>query len=267
MATAKELQSGLTRKLARSATVPYVVFDAADEDAVFSAVLAEAPATLGDQTRGQPEITKHFSETTWFVNVPYEIKTWSATPDSRFSFDTSGGTTHITQSRETIARYGPKKTNHNGLIGLADGRVEGCDIVTPQYTFSETHFFDDIDVDNDYKQILFRLTGRVNDASFKGFTQGEVLFLGATGSRQGDDANDKWEIAFRFAASENEGVLSVGSITGIDKKGWQYLWIEYFEAEVTDDGGKKHLAKTPGGVYIERVYREGDFSTLNIGTD
>ncbi len=38
---------------------------------------------------------------------------------------------------------------------------------------------------------------------FRGFDAGEVLFLGASGSRKGLLTTDPWEIAFKFAAQEN----------------------------------------------------------------
>jgi len=48
-----------------------------------------------------------------------------------------------------------------------------------------------------------------------------VLFLGATGSERGEGPDDDWEITFRFAANPNQTGLSVGSISGISKKGWK----------------------------------------------
>jgi len=63
---------------------------------------------------------------------------------------------------------------------------------------------------------LFILTGRVNQAAFKGFAAGEVLFLGASGSKRGDG---DWEITFNYAASPNVTNLPVGSITVASKKG------------------------------------------------
>ena len=56
------------------------------------------------------------------------------------------------------------------------------------------------------------MTGKVNDASFKGLDAGECLFLGASGSKRGEK---DWEIAFRFAGSENCAGLNTGDeITG-----------------------------------------------------
>jgi hypothetical protein len=53
----------------------------------------------------------------------------------------------------------------------------------------------------------------------------------------------------------------MGDITGIDKKGWEYLWVRYQDAEDADV-----LVKQPAAVYVEQVYPYGDFSLLGIGT-
>ena len=92
------------------------------------------------------------------------------------------------------------------------------------------------------------------------FAAGEVLFMGASGSKRG---SDDWEITFRFAASPNKTGLTVGDIVGIDKKGWEYMWVRYADAE---DAAAKAIVKKPVAVYVEKVYEEGDFSTLGIGT-
>ena len=72
-----------------------------------------------------------------------------------------------------------------------------------------------------------------------------------------------WEISFRFAASPNVTGLTIGEMTGIDKKGWEYLWVRYADAE---DATAKALVKLPIAAYVEKVYEEGDFSQLGIGT-
>ena len=69
-----------------------------------------------------------------------------------------------------------------GAIGVTHDNVEGVDITIPVYSFPETHFLDAAFVTPGYYGTLFNLTGKVNDASFKGLAAGECLFLGASGS-------------------------------------------------------------------------------------
>ncbi|MFN4261629.1 MAG: hypothetical protein ACK4RK_20290 [Gemmataceae bacterium] len=71
---------------------------------------------------------------------------------------------------------------------------------------------------------------------------------------------EDWEIIFRFAASPNATDLTVGDIQGIEKKGWEYLWVRYADAE-----DENTLVKQPIAAYVERVYDYGDFSLLGIG--
>ena len=130
----------------------------------------------------------------------------------------------------------------------------------PVYHFSETHYLPDSQVTLGYRATLFGLTGKVNDADFKGLSAGECLFLGAAGSQRG--FGEDWEITFRFAASPNTSSLTVGPITGIAKKGWEYLWVRYADAEVP---AAKAIVKQPVAAYVEKVYEDGDFSGLGIG--
>jgi hypothetical protein len=178
-----------------------------------------------------------------------------------YTFETSGGTQHITQSLQTVAKHakpGKIPPDLKGAIGFNNDSVEGTDITVPVFRFSETYSIPVALVTHGYKITLFQLTGRVNNAPFKGFAAGEVLFLGASGSRRGLDA---WEITYQFAASPNAVNLQVGDIQNISKKGWEYLWVRYGDVE-----DQKVLVKQPESVYVEQVYPYGDFSLLGIGT-
>ncbi len=55
--------------------------------------------------------------------------------------------------------------------------------------------------------------------------------------------------------------MVIGSITGIQKRGWEYLWVRYADAE---DGDV--LVKRPVSAYVEQVYEYGNFRQLAIGT-
>lgn len=204
----------------------------------------------------------------WAGTVRYEAAAFGGgeTGSSSFSFETGGGTQRVTQSKETIAKYAPPDEtapDHKGAIGVTESGVEGVEIVAPVYQFSETHYKADADVDQAYKLAVFELTGKVNDDAFRGFAAGEVLFLGASGAqRLAPDGSDDWEITYRFAASKNATGLSVGDITGIDKEGWEYLWVQYREAA---DETAHSIVRRPIAAYVERVYDAGDFSVLELG--
>lgn len=204
---------------------------------------------------------KHASYNHYTGSVRYTKRTVEA-GESQYQFETGGGTTHITHSIATsqaVKLGGGTAPNHYNAIGWDGKQINGCDIISPVYNFSESHVLPGSSVDAAYKLALFRATGKVNNGTFKGFAAGEAIFLGASGSsRRG---SDEWEISYRFAASENVTGLSVGGLTGINKKGWEYLWL-YFADDVSEDV----LVKKPTAAYVEQVYKTADFSTIGIGT-
>jgi len=250
-----------------SATFRYIVRGTADESEALIALRDASPSSWGTLVRASRQVRPIFVEVEqperciWEGTVSYAKYSRSeppATGDSVFSFDTGGGTQHITQSLATTGVYPPGADRHGGAIGVTgEGRIEGVDITVPIYNFSETHYIAAEEVTLGYKLTLASLTGKVNDAPWKGFSGGEVLFLGASGSRRG---TEDWEITFRFAASPNRTGITIGSITGISKKGWEYLWVLYETVE-----GDEGAVKRPKAVYVEQVYEYANFALLGIG--
>jgi hypothetical protein len=199
----------------------------------------------------------------WEVRVPYGREDRAEVGESQFNFETGGGTQHITQALQTSGKFAsPGKTppDFKGAIGVTKDSVEGVDIVVPVYTFAETHYLSAEVVDYEYRGKVFALTGRTNAQPFKGLDPGECLFLGAAGSQRG---NGPWEITYKFAGSPNVEDVQIGEIVGVSKGGWEYLWVLYEDAE---DGDAKRLVKRPAAVYVEQVYKAGDFGELLIGT-
>lgn len=264
MAVVEELFQGRTETISAksSAEIPYIVRQAADEAAVKAAALAATPIFYGVMARKSIEIAERVNQDTWKITVRYEAaeeKEKEEEPEPAYSFDTGGGTQHITQSIQTVGKYGPKASDLlGGAIGFDGEHVQGVDITIPVFNFSETHFLPNSVVNTGYKANIFKMTGKVNSGGFRGFAAGEVLFLGASGSRRGEE---DWEIAFRFAALPNRDGIQVGDIGGISKKGWEYMWVQY--ADEVDDA-KKQIVKKPVAVYIEKVYPSTGFSGLGI---
>ena len=237
----------------------YIIRGTDDDATANSALLAASPVLYGGLIR-QSAHTERIAEDAWEGSVRYGQLEPPETCDSSFSFDTGGGSQHVTQSLATVGAYsasGPPP-NFHGAIGATRDSVEGVDITVPVYNFTETHYIATPLVTAAYKATLFYLTGTVNNAPFRGFAAGEVLFMGASGSKRGQD---DWEITYRFAASPNVTGLVVGAITGINKRGWEYLWVRYEDAE---DTAAKALVKQPRAVYVEQVYLYGNFAGLGI---
>jgi hypothetical protein len=208
VAKLQESFSGRREEVLRNLEVQYFVFDAADENAVrLTCALAPAdgglPASVDGYLLDYYSIEERVNDTTWRLLAHYKMPPWpnDPPPEGRFSFDTSGGTQHVTQSLQTVGRYGPKATDKlQGAIGFDGKNVQGVDITVPVFNFTESHWFTPDKITQAYKLLLFGKTGCYNTDAFRGFAVGSVLFLGAAGDRQGDNPDDQWELTFRFAA-------------------------------------------------------------------
>lgn len=245
-----------------SVELAYVIRGTDDDLAAKAALEAEAPTVYDGLPRNGVRV-EPVGPMLWDGEASYTLPSFDQ-PDvgeSTFSFDTGGGAQHITQSLATVASYAPpSKTapDFKGAIGVTVDSVEGVDTIVPVYNFTETHVFEEAAVNDAFKSAIFVRTGKVNSDAFRGFAAGEVLFLGASGSQR--DGGD-WEITYRFAASPNATGLTVGDITGINKKGWEYLWVRYEDAE---DGAALTIVKRPVAAYVERVYGLQAFAGLGI---
>jgi len=248
-----------------SVELRYIVFGTGDDLAARAQAASTSPTAYDGLPRQSIQI-EPLANDIWEATVRYGANDSSEPPqtgESSFAFDTGGGSQHITHSRATVGIYaasGVTAPNFQGAIGVTENGVEGVDVTIPVYQFSETHYLPSGAVTLAYRGTLFNLTGKVNNAGFKGLAAGECLFLGASGAKRG---TDDWEITYRFAGSPNMTGLAIGPITGIAKKGWEYLWVRY--ADVEDDGAKM-LVKRPISVHVEQVYDSGNFAALGIGT-
>lgn len=193
------------------------------------------------------------------------------TPEPAFSFDTAGGTSHITQSKETIQSEragGAGPDDFEQAIGVerddsGSTTINGVDIIVPQYQFRETHWFTNSEINQAYKIAVADATGKLNDDIFRGFAIGEVLFMGASGQRDGIDPDDLWQVTFSFAVQRNRtDVVITPLCTLAEVGGWDYVWCTYATKEDLDAGT---TVRRPSCVYRERVYDSADFSTLGIG--
>ncbi len=189
------------------------------------------------------------------VVAPY-ARNKQDTGSVRLSFSTTGGTIHITNSKSPVARYPSTATDFKGAINVhgkgGELQVDGTDVVLPATKLSYT-FRHPQGVINEAKiRYLSEITGMVNSDAWRGFAAGEALFLGASGS---DGSDAEAEVTYEIAYSKNASGLSVGDIAGIAKKGHEFSWISYEDAEdTTSDPGKTLPTKKPKAVYIDRVY-------------
>jgi hypothetical protein len=240
----------------------FVITGTDDDAAALAVVLGTAPAYYANLPRkGRPQLER-IGDQAWQAVVRYGGLESQDFGLISVEFEVGSQTTKIMQSLATVGVYpAPDRTapNYYGAINVTRDGVEGVDIEIPTYEWTETWRHPDGTVGPSYGAVLYAVTGRVNSAAFRGFAAGEVLFRGATGRKTRQDA---WEITYRFAASPNATGLTIGPITGIEKKGWEYLWVVYEDFE---DNTAMKLVKRPLAAYVEQVYPSTDFAVLGIG--
>jgi len=249
---------------AGSAELTYDIEGTADEDTALTSLKSAAPATHKGMNRQECGVEPTDDKHRWTGTARYALD--PADSATRFSFDTGGGSQHVTNGLATVSKTpAPGKTapDFKGAIGVTPDNVEGVDITTPVFNFELTKYLDS--VTTAYLGDVYALTGKVNNAqvvlTVNGatltFAAGELLFLGASGGKT--VGKGQWEVTYRFAASPNRTNIAVGDITVPAKKGWEYLWVRYEDAE---DAAAKALVKRPLAAYVEQVYETGDFSKL-----
>ena len=269
-------QATIVRK-GRRATSSYVksykVFGTSDDTALHTEINTQVsqggaywqyPGNPNMKLRAESYSVSFLGDNAWQVTINYEKNGAEdgAEPLKRArSFDTTGGTQHITQAYSET-RFGTNAPDQKKAIGVDSNGVNGVDIVVPQLQWQETYDVPNVYVTSEWIRGVSGVTGTTNNASFRGFEAGEVLFLGCSGSQEWDDEKGRgpWSLSFRFVASKNVTGETVGDITGVDKKGHEYLWVRYEESE-----SQNVLIKKPKAVYVNKVYREGNFSSLGIG--
>ena len=258
------------------------------------------PGQPNVQFRAESYSVSYLGDDAWQVTISYETN--GADNDSQSdplrrsrSFDTSGGQQHITQSplyddtttavagsdglpivTRTVTgerKYGPTGVtapSQFGAIGVDGDNVAGVDIVVPALSWTETYDVPSSYVTATYIKRTSFLTGTVNNATFRTFRPGEVLFVGCSGSQDwdADKGDGPWSLSYKFVASPNAGngetlkALKVGDIGGIVKKGHEYLWVKY---ESSVGAGSADLLKRPKYVYVNEVYPSANFAQLGIG--
>jgi len=235
-----------------TATFEYLATGYPDEESALADVIAAAGPTYDAMNYHSAELTERLTTNpnSWKFKVKF-----IAPPATVFQYDSTGGTQHVTQSIATVGKYGDYSNLLGGAIGFDGENVAGVDKVVPVFTWTETHYLTD-------SQLLvpnyYALTGFVNSDAFEGYSPGEVLFYGVTGQEREDGL---WEVLFKFGYQPNQTGLSVGTITGINKKGWEYLWV-YFAKSV--DTSAKLKIPVPTAVYVEQIYDYAPFSALGL---
>lgn len=274
--TVKEIRRSRSFASGQSSTYEYMAWGSTDGDAVQDAVLSGTGATAGsDQapsTVGGMSITAYESEPheesdgdVHQVTVTYGILDASfLTPTlgrEVVSFRISPQTERITHSLQTIQKYGPggaTPTDHKGAIGVEGDRVKGTDIYVPLLAYSVKKTVLTSSISNSFINTLAGIAFHPNNATFRGSAAGECLYFGAASSEITGTLTD---ISHEFLVSKNLTGRTIGEITGISKKGWEHLWVQYEDSE---DDAAKAIAKRALGAYTEKIYEPANLGLTGV---
>lgn len=239
----------------------------ADHNATADVQVRDAVLAVANETHDEKSLddvrVEEVADGVWYVTVTYAANEFTPGNGVTYSFEIGGATQHITQSISTVASYaagGGTAPDFKGAINVSGGEAKGVDIHASAYAFTLRKTMPAADITDTYKGNVLSVHRKVNNGTFHGHAAGECLFIGATGTPNADGA---YNMEFRFIGSGNKTGLSVGTITGIDKKGWEYLWVLY---EDKDDTTAKKLVKQPIAAYVEQVYESANFALLGVGT-
>jgi hypothetical protein len=211
----------------------------------------------------------------WTCRLTYVLIQFSLQPrntgDTQYSFSIGTQSINLKRAISTVSSYkvgGGSAPSDGNLIGWDGQKINGVNIDVPTFSFQMTCWMANSAVSSSYIAGCYAvLISPINNASFAGFDTGEVKFVGMSGTRRGR-AGD-WEITFLFAVSPNVTGLSIGDtdtgqITGIAKKGWEYLDITYKTKDLTVSGSKYRVSAVQFA-RVRKVYNTSAFSALGTG--
>mgnify|MGYP003292735850 FL=1 len=253
----------------KSVEIRYIVFEAADEDTALTAVLGVAAKELNELPLDSIEIDERCGDQTFKINALYKTEDISSSgggddddddEDPTISFDCGGGSKHLLYSLAQKKVFGDK--DPGGAIGWNgktgdDCEITGVDIPTAQLRETYTVQMRVSKLSTSYKKKVAALVGKVNSGTFKGWSAGEVMFLGMSYSTPAKKAK-KVTVTFNFAIQPNESKVKVGG-KSVSKKGFEYVWA--ISKTVVNNGTPKMQVE---GIYVDQVCEYASFSSLGL---
>ena len=246
----------------------FIIAGAADEREATNLALTEAPVywflPSGRFIVQQNTAWEIQEGDLYAITIHYGAQKPREAGDFDFSFDTTGYTKKLTQSLRTVQRKAPAgqtAPDMKGAINVTDSSVDGVDVQSSGFKWTETHYLPIEACTFAYGDLLEELTGKRNSSPFRGKPKDAVIFRGAQGGKKDENTA---VVTYHFESGKHATGLTVNTITGIDKKAWDYLWVRYAE---TEDGVAKMLVRRPIAAYVEEVTEAADFAQLGIGTD
>lgn len=274
-----QLEKGSGSNESSSATVYYIVSGAADETTACSACYGNAPDTYAGIDKKSVSVSERLTDTSWKIEVHYGSESSSGgggntgdeDDEPTVNFDCSAGTKHMTQAIAQTCVYagsGEKKDSSdvaaaipigwNGKDG-SESEASGVDVSIGELRETYTKTFSRSKVTGTaWKRKVAELVGKVNSGSFKGWSAGEVQFLGCSYSAP-LSGSKKVNVSFHFAIRLNESKATIAGESIGAKKGFEYIWA-LTDDEVQDGQRVRKVKK----VYKAEVCETDGFGGLGI---
>ncbi len=272
------LEQGSGSNSNSTATVTYIVEGTDSDLTACTSAYEFAPDEFSEIPKKSASVAERLTDTAWKIEVNYGSESKSSSGDSgdesdeaTMNFDCSAGTKHMTQAIEQTCVYagsGESKDSTdeasavpigwNGKDG-SESEAAGVDVSIGELreTYTKTMSKSKV-TGTSWKRKVAELVGKVNSGSFKGWSAGEVMFLGCSYSAP-SKGSKKVAVSFHFAIRLNESKATVAGQNVGSVKGFEYLWA-LTDDEVKDGERKRKVKK----IYKAVVCETDGFGGLGI---
>ncbi len=173
-------------------------------------------------------------------------------------WDVSAETENIIRAEFGQIHY-PGGEDVGDLIGVDGENVTGVDKRIPKSQYIIETDVNNLALTATYWRRIMDYTGTVNNATWKIWARGEVLFAGARIVRRGKGQN-RARFTFLISSNETIQITTTSGVQNVEKGGWEYLWIERLK---TTDGGR--IKMEVQAVHVATIYDSNNFLQLGIG--
>ena len=272
------LEQGSGSNSNSTATVTYIVEGTEDDITACTSAYEFAPDEFSEIPKKSASVAERLTESAWKIEVNYGSESKSSSGDSgseddeaTMNFDCSAGTKHMTQAIEQTCVYagsGESKDSSdeasavpigwNGKDG-SESEAAGVDVSNGELRETYTKIMSKSKVTGtSWKRKVAELVGKVNSGSFKGWSAGEVMFLGCSYTAP-TKGSKKVAVSFHFAIRLNENRATIAGQNVGSVKGFEYLWA-LTDDEVKDGERKRKIRK----IYKAVVCETDGFGSLGV---
>lgn len=264
MAATCEERGKSRKRSATAASREWMIRGATDDDDALAVLIATAPSTVGtlllatlNVEEMDPEKGIYYGSTTYTEPNPGSDNTEPSVGVIEYADNTSLRNVRFTHSLQTVAKFPSTAIDYKqGILPKKDGTFEGVDVAVPTSEFSYTFKPASPVFTEAYVRGVEAAVGAVNSLDWRSRPAGELRIRGKQFSA---DSNGKQQLTISFSRVPNVTGETIGTITGISKKGHHFLWVDVEEEE---DATANKLVAVPRGVYVERLFPEINFLTV-----